>query len=103
MTKYVTNRHYVKRLNDLLKNQEMSFSSFAYAFLQRYEYKINKVKDIKSPIGYMTVCLYEFIGNYEYLKEEVSCCKPVGYLPTYDIAEYESYSVLDELDDNYSY
>jgi len=51
----------------------------------------------------MTVCLYEFIGNYEYLKEEVSCCKPVGYLPTYDIAEYESYSVLDELDDNYSY
>ena len=103
MTKYVTNRHYVKRLNDLLEKYELSFSSFAYAFLQRYEYKINKVKDIKSPIGYMTICLYEFIGNYEYLKEEVSCCKPVGYPPAYDIAEYERYSVLDELDDNYDY
>ena len=99
MTKYLTNRHYVKRLNDLLEKHELSFSSFAYAFLQRYEYKINKVKDIKSPIGYMTICLYEFIGNYEYLKEEVSCCKPVGYPPAYDIAEYERYSVLDELDD----
>ena len=44
MTKYVTNRHYVKRLNDLLKNQEMSFSSFAYAFLQRYEYKIKSYR-----------------------------------------------------------
>ena len=99
MTKYVTNRHYVKRLNNLLEKHELSFSSFAYAFLQRYEYKINKVKDIKSPIGYMTICLYEFIGNYEYLKEEVSCCKPAGYSPAYDIAEYESHSVLDELDD----
>ena len=99
MTKYVTNRHYVKRLNNLLEKHELSFSSFAYAFLQRYEYKINKVKDIKSPIGYMTICLYEFIGNYEYLKEEVSCCKPAGYPPAYDIAEYESHSVLDELDD----
>ena len=100
MTKYVTNRHYVKRLNDLLEKYELSFSSFAYAFLQRYEYKINKVKDIKSPIGYMTICLYEFIGNYEYLKDEVSCCKPAGFAPAYDIAEYERYSVLDELDDN---
>jgi len=99
MTKYVTNRHYVKRLNDLLEKHEMSFSSFTYAFLQRYEYKIKKITDIKSPIGYMTVCLYEFIGNYEYLKDEVSCCKPAGYPPAYDIAEYESHSVLDELDD----
>ena len=100
MTKYLTNRHYVKRLNDLLEKHELSFSSFAYAFLQRYEYKVKKITDIKSPVGYMTICLYEFIGNYEYLKDEVSCCKPVGYPPAYDIAEYESHSVLDELDDN---
>ena len=103
MTKYLTNRHYVKWLNDLLEKHELSFSSFAYAFLQRYEYKIKRITDIKSPIGYMTICLYEFIGNYEYLKDEVRSYAKSSYGATYDIAEYESHSVLDELDDNYSY
>ena len=51
----------------------------------------------------MTICLYEFIGNYEYLKDEVRSYAKSSYGATYDIAEYESHSVIDELDDNYSY
>lgn len=96
LTKYTTNACYVKRLNDLLENKELSLASFAYAFLQRYEFKSKDVK-VKSPISYMTTCLYEFITHYDYLKDEVRCSKSgSGYGPSYNIEEFEGSSFLDD-------
>ena len=96
LTKYAENACYVKRLNDLLENKELTLSSFAYAFLQRYEFKSKEVK-VKSPVKYMTTCLYEFISHYDYLKDEVRCSKSgSGYGPSYNIEEFEGSSFLDD-------
>ena len=99
LTKYAENACYVKRLNDLLENKELTLSSFAYAFLQRYEFKSKDVK-VKSPVKYMTTCLYEFISHYDYLKDEVRCSRSgSGYGPSYDIEKYERMSFYDDLED----
>lgn len=51
----------------------------------------------KSPISYMTTCLYEFITHYDYLKDEVRCSKSgSGYGPSYNIEEFEGSSFLDD-------
>lgn len=90
------NACYVKRLNNLLESKELSLASFAYAFLQRYEFK-SEGMNIKSPVGYMTTCLYEFITHYDYLKDEVRCSKSgSGYGPSYNIEEFEGSSFLDD-------
>ena len=99
LTKYAENACYVKRLNDLLENKELTLSSFAYAFLQRYEFKSKEVK-VKSPVKYMTTCLYEFIRHYDHLKDEVRCSRSgSGYGASYDIEKYERMSFYDDLED----
>ena len=86
-----------KELNRLLVKNDLKLSSFAYCFLLRYEMKTSDNRHLKNPIAYMKSCLIEFVHNFEFLKDEISSkaysCK--RYDGTYDIAEYESYSVCD--------
>ena len=96
LTQYASNRHYVKRLNNLLEEKELSLSSFAYAFLQRYEYKAKKMI-IKNPIKYMQTCLYEFITHFDYLRDEVKTSNVYsGYAASYDISAFEGTIILDD-------
>ena len=96
LTQYASNRHYVKRLNNLLEEKELSLSSFAYAFLQRYEYKAKKMI-IKNPIKYMQTCLYEFITHFDYLRDEVKKSNVYsGYAASYDISAFEGTIILDD-------
>ena len=92
-------RYYVSKMNALLGNSDLTLSSFMYGFLQRYESKTVSEKT-KNPIAYMRTCLLEFVFNYDYLKDEVACQKPVGYAPAYNIAEYESYNFLNNWSDD---
>lgn len=85
---------YASELSKILERHRMTLFQFAEQFLKRYEQKTAHVT-VRSIHAYMKVCLGEFIGDYDLLSTEGQK-KTEGYPATYDIAAYESTSVLDE-------
>lgn len=95
LIKYITGK-YLAALREIQQTHNISLTNFANQFLERYERKVNPT-NVRCISAYMKTCLIEFIEDYSVLVED----RPIGqgYAPTYNIAEYESTSVLDEMDE----
>ncbi len=95
LIKYITGK-YLTALREIQQTHNISLTEFANQFLERYERKVNPI-NVRSISAYMRTCLIEFIEDYGVLVEDIPLGH--GYTPTYNIAEYESTSVLDEMDE----
>ena len=95
-----TDHEFVRTANELMNSHDLSFADYIIGFLARYQSKTQNIH-ISNSFGYMRTCLREYTYCYDLLCVQQAAHTPraaEGYPAAYDLALYESTSVIDDPD-----